>query len=108
MPPKTKELAKKAHTHACDECLRRFVDDCAAPHEAKRCGHCIAGRVPDRAWTEGYEPRDCCRISARLADRDVMNQYSLSKAATWYFCPVCCRCFAFDPKDQPDTGMETG
>lgn len=81
---------KVVHAHGCTRCRARYEDVCATPDVSAACGDC-QGRRGFALLIANRLPRDCCRAHSRLASKDDLTTYQLSRDCTWWICTVCAR-----------------
>lgn len=84
------------HYHGCHNCRRRYPDACETPTKNGICPSCKTGRLS--IHMTGIEPRECCRASARVANKNDLKTYRLRGSSPWWLCMECARQFPFDPR----------
>lgn len=87
------------HYHGCSKCRRRYNDTCTERPMVTVQGVCMSCRMGRTSTLmTGIEPRDCCRKTVRLANKNDLKTYRLAGPGPWWLCLVCARQFAYDPR----------
>lgn len=87
----------KLHYHGCTNCHLRYHDACHTPELDGLCPSCTTGRIS--AYQQAIEPRACCYVDTRLANRDDRDVYKLAGPGPWWLCRTCARQFTRQPKE---------
>lgn len=94
-----RKTVKEVHVHGCSACHGRYEDTCDEPSNNRECGHCESASVLVLA----RRPHVCCFTNSRMARKDEVEKYLLSKGCQWFICTTCKRTFPYrNPKDLPD------